>query len=362
MRLKQHKLETIKCPNCETRTKGHYRGRKQKKDGIRITEHKVWKCCECNRLVWGKGKLSRIENDYERMYRSQLKQTKKEEITMTNVQTADVTEDTINDFVDATLQQATVHQSDEGLQGSRSDKIAREEKILDNLIAGLKDTRYAASITIDISENPRETDANRVTECGLPDEYLGRPDPWAWYHVNGFKSNLGLSDEVLTNEWALELVNQRSLLLLRTAAAKIRKIFERDANGKMTFPRGERVWYDDTLIFLHPVYQSLPEGSTWEDLGVDEGDVHPKNPEMALRWFEFFCTDDHRGYKVCYRVAARDWSWRAVDAEERFKKYDEVNKKQGYIYGLKEGANATKALDGMVEDLDVASTGSSFLG
>lgn len=367
MPIRQRKLDRIKCPTCKTKTHGHYRGRKQKREGVRITEHQVWKCDSCGKLVWGSGKLVQIENDYVQMYRSLMKTNTKDEITMTDVETTDVTEETVKDFVEATFQSAT-HQSDEGLQGSRSDLIDRSEKRLDNLVSGLKDTRYAASLTVDISENPKDTDADRVLECGLPEEYLGRPDPWAWYHVNGFKGELSLSDDVLSNEWATELVNQRSMLLLRTAAAKIRKIFERDANGRMTFPRTERVWYDDTLIFSHPVYQNRPpakegeEAPSWEDLGVDEGDVHPENSEMALRWFEFFCTDDHRGYKVCYRIAAREWSWRAVDAEQRFEKYQEVNKLQGYIYGLKQGDSAAAALNGVVENVDVAATGTSFLG
>lgn len=352
MSVREQKLDPIECPRCDGSNFGRYRGRKQQREGIRITEHKVWKCDSCNKLVWGKGKLVQIENDYVKMYREAMKPTRKGKPEMTNV-----TEESVENF-DATLEEFTHAErvgGDEALQGSRSDAIDIAKQRHASAITAITDARFAKVVRICVLENPDSVSTQRAEECNLPDDYVGRPDPWAWANVNGFKSSLTLSDEVIANEWATEIVNRRSLLLMRTAAAKIRQIFAKDLNNRLTFPRGERVWYNDTLIFLHAVYQPAPKNedgsvSTWEDLGVDEGDVHPHNSELALRYFEFFCTDDHRGYKVCEKIAARDWSFRAVDVEARHRQYAEVNRLQGIVWGLEQGDQTRDVLDdGMVE-------------
>lgn len=220
------------------------------------------------------------------------------------------------------------------LSGSRSDQLDRLQLKLDELLTNLKNCDYALSIRVLTEDNPPLTTAARAQETSQPE---GSIDIWSWHNIYPSAFATEPIKDITEDDFLYNEYESRVKMYFTVAKSTLAAITERNSR----YDRDERVWADDTMMFMAPV--EIPNQD------FDEDDPASEPTEFRMHEFTFDNSDD--GWMRLNRIGRMQKGFSDVDELRRYDQYKEVTKAKNAVYGatqrLQREMNAEgKNLDG----------------
>lgn len=220
------------------------------------------------------------------------------------------------------------------LSGSRSDQLERLQLKLDELLTNLKNCDYALSIRVLTEDNPPLTTAARAQETSQPE---GSIDIWSWHNIYPSAFATEPIKDITEDDFLYNEYESRVKMYFTVAKSTLAAITERNSR----YDRDERVWADDTMMFMAPV--EIPNQD------FDEDDPASEPTEFRMHEFTFDNSDD--GWMRLNRIGRMQKGLSDVDELRRYDQYKEVTKAKNAVYGatqqLQREMNAEgKNLDG----------------